>query len=154
MKRKYLDDIGLKDRWDSWTGNEKSQEKYAKERETYGFDSRETFSLDETFYQWLYERLMMFMAKADKVVDMESEQTPRWEWEGKEYNQKQLIEMCLNNLREYLRFQADMTDVVREYQCNKTDGTWMDYSEIEDMICKKAQDAAKIFVMILPAMWW
>ena len=61
MNRKYLDDIGITDRWDTWgLGDEEAVKEHQKQQSVYGFDARETFSLDHAFYLWLYERLMMY----------------------------------------------------------------------------------------------
>lgn len=44
MKRKYLDDIGAKDRPDKWNSKSyKRNRKWKKERSIYGFDERETW---------------------------------------------------------------------------------------------------------------
>ena len=62
MKRKYLDEIGFVERPDMWgSDNKKRNADWQKEREKYGFDSRETWSMDVTFVCWLYERLKMFV---------------------------------------------------------------------------------------------
>lgn len=60
MRRKYLDEIGCKDRWDLWEYDGEFGEELRKQRKEWGFDARETFSLDGTFYEWLYERLRVY----------------------------------------------------------------------------------------------
>ena len=39
--RKYLDEINITDRPDTWNKDDERQESWAKEREDYGFDERE-----------------------------------------------------------------------------------------------------------------
>jgi len=61
--RKYLSDLGLKksiipQHWGA--KNDKRQEHWDKEKEIYGFDQRETWSLNSSFNIWLFERLSMY----------------------------------------------------------------------------------------------
>lgn len=159
MKRKYLDDIGVRNRWDTWNYNVSNMRKLEEQRAEYSFDKRETFSLDHTFYLWLYERLMMYMEYADKIVDFESEQAKHWEWKGQIYNQKQLIEICLHNLKEYLMFSEDETSYIKTHwdtynlQYNP-ESPYEHYKVVENDLDEKVHEAAEIFVMMLPAMWW
>lgn len=62
IKHKYLKDIDikLKDTPYGWCKDDKRQKQWKEQRNTYGFDERETWALDTTFFYWLYERLMMF----------------------------------------------------------------------------------------------
>ena len=63
MKRKYLDDAGITDRWDTWDLGENGPErikKYKKIRKETGVDPRELWNLDHAFYCWLYERLVAY----------------------------------------------------------------------------------------------
>lgn len=50
--------------------NDPRNEKWAKEREEYGFDSRETWNLDRTFIEWIYTRVSMYKEHASKIVDL------------------------------------------------------------------------------------
>lgn len=127
--RKYLDDIGVKDRPDTWCedGDER-QERWKKQREMYGFDDRETWNLDFVFYLWLYERLKMFLDVT--VIDLDFH---RFEYNGKEYTQRQMIDMMIERLefcfsKEYNSFNAEHVDYVLEI--------------------------GKIWATVLPAMWW
>jgi len=64
MGRYYIDRIrertrvSLPEDWGKF--NDKREIQWTEEREKYGFDSRETWSLNYTFYVWLYERLSMY----------------------------------------------------------------------------------------------
>lgn len=127
--RKYLDDIGVKDRPDTWCedGDER-QKRWKKQREMYGFDDRETWNLDFVFYLWLYERLKMFLDVT--VIDLDFH---RFEYNGKEYTQRQMIDMMIERLefcfsKEYNSFNAEHVDYVLEI--------------------------GKIWATVLPAMWW
>lgn len=67
MAHKYLEDIGITDGPYNWRGD---SFKWRHERQVYGFDSRECWNLDYTFYLWLYERLMKYLEDAESVVDL------------------------------------------------------------------------------------
>lgn len=62
MGHKYLDNINVKLEntpygYCEGTGRDTF---WKKQREEYGFDERETWSLDYTFVYWLYERISMY----------------------------------------------------------------------------------------------
>lgn len=126
--RKYLDDIGVTDRPDTWNKDDKRQEQWADERETYGFDERETWSLDFSFHLWLYERLKFFLEAAS--IDLGYH---KFEFNGHEYTQKQMIEMMLERLE--FSFKPEYND------CDSKQFEYV--SEIE-----------KIWALVTPAMWW
>ena len=131
MRRKYLDDIGVTDRHDTWYDDETDPErdvKFNTQRAIYGFDERETYALDHAFHCWLYERLMMFLEVNN--VDLEFH---KFEYKGKEYTQKQLIDMMLVNLKFVLSKEFD------------------DYNDEHREIAKSISE---IWSLVLPAMWW
>lgn len=135
MNRYYLDKLGVHDRWDKWIYDKKEEEKLKKNKRKYGFDDRETYNLDTTFYQWLYERLVRYKELASKIIDFKSDYSHRWDYKGKSLNQIELIDKAIALLEEYFT----------------TDGKTLK----EDLaLMNKALEAAQIFVMILPAMWW
>lgn len=129
---KYLDDAGIPENhrpW-SWCGEQDPRaETWAKEREIYGFDSRETWSLDTTFYLWLYEHLQMFKDYS-KIVDLGYH---TFKYEGQEYTQEQLIDMMLERIRFCFSDEYDQNDPER-------------YNYVHEI--------EKIWVIVLPAMWW
>lgn len=129
MIRKYLDDIGVKDRWDLWPkADDPRHAEWEEQRNTYGFDERETWSLDHAFYFWLYERLMMF--KEVSIVNLEFH---KFEYGGETLTQEQMIDGILERLRfsfseEYNSFDEKQFDYVHEIE--------------------------KMWAVVLPAMWW
>lgn len=129
MKRKYLDDIGVKERHDLWNKDDKRQKKWKKQRRKYGFDERETWCLESAFYCWLYERLMFYREKAP--VDLSYR---KFDFKGKEYTQGELIDIMLERLR----------------LCLTDDGYNCLVGEQYDQITEIAQ----IWAIVLPAMWW
>lgn len=129
-KRKYLDDIGVTDRPDTWNKGDKRQKKWAEQRTTYGFDERETWALNSAFYLWLYERLKMYMDTAGKVIDLNYH---KFEFKGKEYTQRELINMMLERLEFWFK---------------------PGYNDMDDEQYTKVHEIGEIWALVLPAMWW
>ena len=128
MSHKYLDDIGVTNT--PWNWCKEDSFKWRHERQVYGFDSRECWNLDHTFYLWLYEHLMKYLEDADKVIDLT---WTKVEYNGKTYTQRELIDKMLKRLNAYFN------DDINEY--DKDDYKWL--HEIE-----------AIWAVILPTMWW
>lgn len=136
MAHKYLDDICVTSNQDRWWFNDdqypddKRLKKWEKEREIYGFDDRETWDLQSTFYLWLYERLMKFVESASPIVNLEYH---KFEYKGKEYTQIEMINMMLERLKFF--FSPSYVDFDPESE-------------------KKVQEIGEIWAIVLPAMWW
>lgn len=128
MKRKYLDDLGVKNRWDQI--NDEREKRWKKQRETYSFDDRETWNLDSAFYEWLYERLMMYKEIGGKIVNLDS---GKFEYSGKIYSQAELIDEMLKRL-----------------EFNFSDK----YNDWEEDQYKYVHEIEKMWAVVLPAMWW
>lgn len=111
-KRKYLDDIGvypLKSM--TPTGN---SDKLKKERMTYGFDVRETYSLDTTMYYLLYERLCMYLEKSNEIIDFTYY---KFDYNDKEYTQEELMNLLLDKLKTAVTFDFyDYGNETKEYK--------------------------------------
>lgn len=126
--RKYLDEIGVTDRPDTWNKDDKRQKQWKLESATYGFDEQETWALDFSFYLWLYERLKRFVEVCHIDLDYH-----KFEYNGVEYTQRQMIDMMIERLE--FSFKPEYNDF---------DSKQYAYvSEIE-----------KIWAIVLPAMWW
>ena len=87
MAHKYLNDILPKGKtpYDFHYDDEVRNQKWRKEVEEYGFDERETWNLDFTFFCWLYERLRKYkeVSFADltrKIVKVNNEEKNLDEW--------------------------------------------------------------------------
>ena len=130
MGHKYLEEL------ESYTGdfwgmkNDKRESEWVEEREIYGFDSTETWSLDTAFYLWLYEHLRMYKEKAGEIVDLHYH---KFTYNDKEYYQDELIDLMIERLQFAFSSEYD------EYE----EDQWAYVHEIE-----------KIWALILPAMWW
>lgn len=131
MGRKYLDDIGKDYSWVWKPEGSERDELFEKEREVYGFDSRETWSLDTVFYMWLYERLKMYKEYAGEIVDLNYH---KFDFKGKEYTQLELINMMIERLESYFKKEDLFVSSEEEYEPIKEIG--------------------EIWALVLPAMWW
>lgn len=128
MNRKYLDDIGVTDRPDTWEFNDGREEKWALQRKEYGFDSRETWDLNYSWHLWLYERLKMFVDITIINLDFH-----KFKFKEKEYTQREMIDLMLERLKfSFSKEYNDWDEEQVEYVC-----------EIEE-----------IWAMVCPAMWW
>ena len=126
--RKYLDETNVTDRPDTWNKDDSRQEFWAKEREDYGFDERETWSMDYTWHLWLYERLKYYKEYA--AIDLSFH---KFEYGDSEYTQGQMIDMLIERLE--FSFSEEYNDA--------DNSQWNYVREIET-----------IWALICPAMWW
>lgn len=73
-----------------------------------GFNPAETWDLERSFYQWLYEGLRSYMDYASDVVDLDADK--EWyslKYKGKWYTQRQLTELLLEKLEFVLRCEEE-----------------------------------------------
>jgi len=101
MGRKYIDDLGIKleNTPQGWNENDPRQEEWAEDRKVYGFDERETWSLDFSLALWFYERLSMYNEiTEDKIVKTYH----TFEYKGETLTQQDCIDRMLDNLKYYL----------------------------------------------------
>lgn len=96
MKRKYLDDLEFTNRPDLWNPNDGRQDGWKQQRDTYGFDEREIWSMDLTFLCWLYERLKFFREYAALDLDYH-----KIDYKGTIYTQGELIDKMIELLENY-----------------------------------------------------
>ena len=98
MGHKYLEKIvNIENTPYGWNPTDKRQEMWKQQREQYGFDERETWSLDSTFIYWLYERLLMFK-KYNKL-----ETTNEFEINGEKLTFDQCINKMIENCEKYIK---------------------------------------------------
>lgn len=130
-KRKYLNDIGIDPNGDMYADSFKQARKFSKEHNMYGFDSRETYHLNTTMYELLYERLSMYKERANKIIDLTYY---TFTYQETEYTQIELIDILLDLLKEVL--ETDPYDLDNP----------VDYSNYKNVW--------EIWGLISPAMWW
>lgn len=108
--------------------------KYWFQRRIRGWSDDETWNLDYEFIKWVNSRFKKYKEKASKIVDLEFH---RFEYEGKEYTQLQLIDRVI-----------ELTDEML------TDEYWgLIYTDAERL--EKIKDEVfDIFKLIYGVMWW
>lgn len=111
------------------TPNDPRSKDWYQERRKYGFDSRETWSLNTVFYIWLYEHLMMYKEKASEIVDLTWH---KFEYKGETLTQIECIDRMIEGCKLYIQ---DSEPEDKEKQ-------------------EKIKSVAEIWAMVLPAMWW
>ena len=129
MARKYLDDLGVTKDCYMFSTDDPRQPRFDKQKEEYGFDERETWALDLAFYYWLYERLKMYLDV--NIADLTFH---KFEYEGETLTQEECINRMLKGCEIYFK-----------------DGEKWTLSEENQ---KAIDDVAKIWAIVLPAMWW
>ena len=86
--------------------------KYQKIQIKDGFNPTETWDLEQSFYQWLYEGLRSYMDYATDVIDLDVDK--EWyslKYKGKWYTQRQLTEILLEKLEFVLRVDKNWRDI-------------------------------------------
>lgn len=145
QRNKYLDDLGIEiDKYGVNFTSDKDErnEIWNKQREEYGFDSRECWNLDDTFIQWLYSHLMMYLEYATGVIDLEYH---KFNFDGKEYTQKEAIEFVLCRLKNNLIY--EYTDKYRNINVSER-------IEIERNIDHGVYNAIRMWAEIYRSCWW
>lgn len=128
----YLDELGMNILpYSHFNPNDERAEEWKIQHQIYGFDETETWSLDSTFYAWLYEHLRMYVDKADRVVNLNFHQ---FDWKGQRYSQLELINEILERIRFFF------SDSYDEFNSE------MDFEYIHEI--------GELWTLILPAMWW
>ena len=108
--------------------------KYWLQRRIRGWSDDETWNLDYEFIKWVNSRFKKYKEKASKIVDLEFH---RFEYEGKEYTQLQLIDRVI-----------ELTDEIL------TDEYWnLIYTDAERLE-KNKDEVFDIFKLIYGVMWW
>lgn len=107
---------------------------WERERRVYGFDSRETWGLDTTMLELLYERLMMFRERASEIVDLSFHKVT---YRGVEYTHEVLLNMMIDKSARILHYVYDNNDE-------------SDQSDIADL----TREVWEIWAIVHPYMWW
>jgi hypothetical protein len=131
MRRKYIDELGIKfeDTPPGLNSDDNRQETWKNQREKYGFDERETWSLDYSFKLWLYERLCMF-----NDVNIIDTTYNTFEYEGKTLTFQECIDRMLEGL--------------------KLDLTLPENSSDRKQHEKEINDVLPIFALCFNKLWW
>lgn len=152
-KHYYLDQIlpeGWDDSDDSFiAGREKC---WLKERKIYGFDERETWEMERNFYIWLYEHIMRY--KEICCVDLTYH---KFKYKRREYTQEELMNEILERIEFYFTYiyrHQEKFKISKKLAQNKYYIQYGYYDDWNDKQNSIVQEIAKIWAIILPAMWW
>ena len=86
--------------------------KYQKIQMRDGFNPTETWDLEQSFYQWLYEGLRSYMDYATDVIDLDvDKERYSLKYKNKWYTQRQLTEILLEKLEFVLRVDKNWQDI-------------------------------------------
>lgn len=97
--------------------------KYQRVQVRTGFNPMETWDLERSFYQWLYEGLRSYLDYASKVVEVDLDvEWLSFKYKDKSYTQRQFTELLLEKLESMLRADKDWKytlkaqEVLEEYE--------------------------------------
>lgn len=129
QQHKYLEEvIKREDVVQNWLPGDEREKRWQKQRDEYGFDDRETWSLDTTFFQWLYERLRMFRDIGGEVVDLNFHS---FEVDGSKLTQLEIIDKMISNCEQIIKNGIP-----------------------DDETARLEQETARLWSIVVPAMWW
>ena len=101
MSRKYLEDIIPKEEIFGYHNEKECRHtRWLKQEEIYGFNEIETWCLDATFAQLIYERLMMYKEIGGSIVDLNWR---TFKMDDKEYTELELIDMMLEHCKHVIQ---------------------------------------------------
>lgn len=124
---KYIRDItDIENTPYGWNADDHRSIEWKMARKIYGFDERETWSLDSTFMYWLYERLMMF-----KEVNCINLDFHKFNINGKEMTQRECIDKMIENCKAYIKS-----------------------SGIDEVAYNLKNETLKIWKECIHSMWW
>jgi len=137
---KYLKDAGFaREYWaDTLPKDDERRPQWKRERRTYGFDERETWSLKDDSLCWLYEHIKMFV----DVFDI-NPNYHKFKVDGKKMTQGQILNEILKKIEMYYNvnncfFNENGEDYTKH---------WLAQPEI-------AKEIWKLWGIVFPAMWW
>ena len=155
MAHKHLNKLGIDSNnsciFNSEDTSDKRNKLFKKQRKKYGFDERETWSLDFTLATWLYEHLCVYEEIAAVRLDYHEFDIPvlyietDLENKKKTYtklehkNQKEAMDLCIEYLGKYISSTGNDKFVPFEEQ---------------DLMHEYYETALEIIKIILSALWW
>lgn len=132
MKHRYLIDNKIPHGLFNPKKGDRRIPKWEEERETYGFDERETWNLGDNFLAWLYERIKMYIDVCDCDLNYHT-----FKYGDKEYTQKEILDKICEDIEFYYGAQYSVDP-----------GKW------EDMTVPYLKEIGALWGIVLPTMWW
>lgn len=157
-KRYYLDEIEKRGDTsaDDISDTDERQALWAEERAKYGFDGRDTWSLNMTMTEMIYERLKMYLVKADEIVNLSYY---KFDYKGENYTQRELILKMIEDAEFYISFEYNAIPELNEYEYGS--GTKAEDDENLDLFGEyeiKAHEAKQrlweVWAIVQQHMWW
>lgn len=173
MKHKWLENIDVSSYPDNHFRVKSIKEfiqhiKYIIKKRKTGVDSRDCWSLDTWYYEWLYEHIKQYIHDAKDIVDLEYN---KFEYDNREYTQLELMNLLCQELIRIIKWDEfegvpdinyDLT-VIKDnkdtvYKSNMTEEQSKQFEQaVKENFKKKEELKLKIFdiwKLLIDAMWW
>lgn len=165
MAHRYLNKLGIESDNDCIFNTERGRckKRFKKERKKYGFDTRETWSMDFTSATWLYEHLKVYKKVAGEIVDLTCHK----------FNIPVLHDIPKDNLDEDISKRRYTIEVMQEHTQDESIDIMIEYlekfllkdrsigdydfdkfNESERRAYESLQCAFKIYAEVICSMWW
>lgn len=133
LNHKYLTDIGIKLSQTPYgfCPNDSREKYWQHERNTYGFDERECWGVRDTFFYWLYERLMKY--NEDNCINTSFH---KFNIKGVEMTQQECIDKMIYLCKKYI-----------------TKSGYMPWKE-EDKLYEEVTEVFDILKECIWCLWW
>lgn len=137
IRNEYLEELGLSitQYGNNYIENDdKRKKQWDKEKEKYGFDSRETWNLDVTFIEWMYSHFCMFkeVCNMDLSINLIT-------YKGTVYTFEDAIDFIIESTALYLLVYAK-------------DG--IDYNEDAEFAKEQVREAIHLLADTFSIFWW
>lgn len=116
-----------------WNKDDDRQEQWKLSREIYGFDERETWSLNYTIDLLMYERLCAYREIAEKFINLDFH---KFDFNGETLTQRE----CINRMIKGLEYNLLLDD--------------FDERRNDENIKKSIDEVYKIYSVCNRSLWW
>lgn len=163
MPHKYLNEIGIESNYCCIFNTEEidngKQEYFIEQRQIYGFDERETWSMDYTFATWLYEHLQAYKEFAKEIIDLEFHKflipvlydIPEDKLIYINEDKTMAGQYKYEIIEEHTELEA--IDIMIDYLKKYLTDTYIDWKK-EQIKTEYLQGAIGILKEVIPALWW
>ena len=125
--------------------NVERSKKFEEQRDTYGFDERETWDLRYSSSCWIYQRLKMFKILASETIDLDIysiDITPDNSSETEVRTLEGCIDFVIENLERYIRYE-NRDGIVESFSLNED-------AEVREGLSR----AFIVYGKIVNYLWW